>query len=96
MELYRIKNTKTGLFSKGGMSADQDNTLSWSKKGKLWTGKGPLKSHLRQYIIDREYSKQYKNNIPHEWMVVTPTGNGDWVEHCKARSLYPETKYQTP
>jgi hypothetical protein len=96
MELYRIKNIKTGLFSKGGMDCDKDNTTyRWSKKGKIWTGIGPLKSHLRQYVNDNEYSKKYKNNIPEEWIVVKPS-NGDWVEHCKARSLYPETKYQTP
>ena len=96
MELYRIKNTRTGLFSKGGMSADQSDKWSWSKKGKLWTGMGPLKNHLRQYVSDSEYRKHYQNNIPHEWIVVVPNGKGDWVEHCKARSLYPETKYQTP
>ena len=94
MELYRIQNTKTGLYSKGGTSADQSDTSSWNKKGKLWTGIGPLKNHLRQYVEDLPYRKHYQNYIPHEWIVVVPGEKGDWVEYCKARSLYPETKYE--
>ena len=53
---------------------------------------GPLKLHLRQYVTDHAYSKQYENRIPPEWMVVEVM-NGDWVEVQSARSLYPETKY---
>lgn len=38
--VYRIRNKITGEFSTGGTYP------GWSKKGKLWTGKGPLSNHL--------------------------------------------------
>ena len=41
--VYRIKclsGPRAGLFSTGG------STPRWSKRGKLWPGKGPLSSHL--------------------------------------------------
>jgi ribosome-binding ATPase YchF (GTP1/OBG family) len=41
MKIYKIKNTETGLFSKGGTVEP-----SWSKKGKTWSSIGHLKVHL--------------------------------------------------
>ena len=38
--VYKIRNKTTGLFSTGGAWPN------WSKKGKLWTGLGPLANHL--------------------------------------------------
>lgn len=38
--IYKIKNKKTGLFSKGGCKP------TFSKHGKIWKTKGYLKSHL--------------------------------------------------
>lgn len=38
--VYRIRCKLTGTFSTGGV------TPGWSKKGKMWTGKGPLSNHL--------------------------------------------------
>ncbi len=40
--IFRIRHTVTGLYKKGG----QDNF--WGKRGKVWVGTGPLKSHLNQ------------------------------------------------
>lgn len=94
MQVYRIMNKTTGLFSKGGCNADI-SPYYWSKKGKVWTGLGPLKCHLKFYVTDLSYSKSYNNKIPHDW-VVMEYNNGDWSETMTARSLYPETKYQTP
>ena len=37
---YRILNTSTGLYSKGG------SYPRFSKKGKVWAGMGPLKNHI--------------------------------------------------
>lgn len=41
MKLYRIKNTVTGKYSKGGMKEN------WSKRGKFWMGKTDLLKHFR-------------------------------------------------
>jgi len=96
MQVYRIMNKTTGLYSKGGCNADLPyNTGSWSKKGKVWTGMGPLKLHLKMYVTDNNYSKSYNNRIPHDW-VVMEYNNGDWTPTMTARSLYPETKYLLP
>lgn len=38
--VYKIKSTKTGLYSKGGMCP------SFTKKGKAWTNIGYLKNHI--------------------------------------------------
>jgi len=38
--IFKIRDPNTGLFSSGGMSP------SFSKKGKVWKGIGPLKNHL--------------------------------------------------
>lgn len=47
MKVYRVKNLDTGLFSLGGLHP------RWGKKGKLWTGEGPIKSHFR--LIETEW-----------------------------------------
>lgn len=95
MNIYRIRNKTTGMFSKGGCDADTNHT-KWSKKtGKIWTGMGPLKCHLKMYVHDSSYTQRYTNMIPAEWMVVEHV-NGDWVDVQSARSLYPETKYGSP
>jgi hypothetical protein len=42
MAMYKIRNTKTGLYSKGG------DRPSWSKAGKVWKRLGDLSSHFTQ------------------------------------------------
>lgn len=37
---YKIRDKNTGLFSTGGVSP------KWTKKGKVWTSEGHVKSHL--------------------------------------------------
>lgn len=53
--VYKIRDKNTGLFSKGG---------SWprfSKKGKIWAGKGPLNSHLA--YLDNYYDSSNRGAI---------------------------------
>lgn len=53
-KIYRIRHTKTGLFSIGGQEVSADGkSFGWTKKGKVWTGLGPLRSHLNQYVMTR-------------------------------------------
>ena len=68
MKIYRIRDTATGLYSKGGSDANVDSGHScWSKKGKVWTGLGPLRMHLNQFLSDG-YCK--KKGIPSTWEVI--------------------------
>lgn len=43
MNIFKIRDRETGLFSTGGMSP------GWSKKGKTWTARGHVTSHLTQF-----------------------------------------------
>ena len=56
MKCYRIRNGD-GLYSKGG------TTPFWTKKGKTWSAKQHIKSHLTQY---RNYRHR---EIPDDWIV---------------------------
>lgn len=60
MKVYKIFNTESKLYSKGGMGADHScySQIYWSKKGKVWNGIGPLKLHLKQF-----------KKIPATWQV---------------------------
>jgi hypothetical protein len=52
MKIFKIRNLKTGLFSKGG------HCPRWSKKGKVWTNIGHVKSHINniaRHVKDIEY-----------------------------------------
>lgn len=52
--VYKVKSTKTGLYSKGGTYP------TFSKNGKAWTNVGYLKNHLNQL---NSYGKWiYKDN----------------------------------
>ena len=58
MKLYKIRDTKTGMYSKGGC----DCTLSdrhWSKLGKTWSRLSFVKAHLGMYV-----------KVPRSWEVV--------------------------
>ena len=53
-KIYRIRHKKTGLFSTGGTEVSADGQkFGWTKKGKVWTGIGPLRNHLNQYVNTR-------------------------------------------
>lgn len=74
---YKIKNTVTGLFSKGGSYNNGTSLYGWSKKGKVWTSEGALRNHLNLYV-GREYvsngylssEKVFECKIPIEWEVI--------------------------
>jgi len=61
---YKIRDTKTGMFSKGGSWPCQ-----WSKKGKTWNSIGALRNHLRLIIDDGRYPSMNRP-IPETWEVV--------------------------
>lgn len=103
-EVYKIKNSETGLYSRGGVDP------RWGVKGKAWSGKGPLKSHLRQFCTDYMYLqsdgsltgsgfysstktiKGWWNEIPETWIVEHYTPDG--MTQYPAKGLYPETSYE--
>ena len=47
--VYKIRRKSDGLFSTGGTSP------TFTKKGKAWSGKGPLHLHLSQFNNGRVY-----------------------------------------
>jgi len=55
---FKIWCTEKKLYSKGGSPADK-RMWCWSETGKVWTGIGPLKNHLRQF-----------KTIPDSWLIV--------------------------
>lgn len=75
--IYKIRNKKTGLFSKGGTTCLISQN-GWSKSGRSWTGMGPLKNHLAQYVGAVDYSgylnNRYAENLAQiidEWEIVS-------------------------
>jgi hypothetical protein len=81
IEVYKIFDPNTRLFSKGGLDAKRDGyKLAWSKKGKLWPSAGAIRSHLGQFIQEqwvKTVGHTYEMTIPKHWVVVkTFTENG--------------------
>ena len=75
MKVYKIKHASTGKFSRGGMDVDESGTgYGWSSRGKVWTNKQAVSSHLRQYFkrVDMpELGRHvYVNQIPHTWILI--------------------------
>lgn len=60
MKVYKIQN-KTGLFSTGGSNP------TFNKKGKIWTGIGPLKNHFACVLHHKPSASTYN---PYEDCVV--------------------------
>lgn len=58
--VFKIIDTKTGLYSTGGSHP------RWTTTGKTWSSLGQIKSHLTQY--EKWYSKD--RAIPLQWEVV--------------------------
>lgn len=79
VEMYKILDPNTGLFSKGGNGPEQPansgHHLYWSKKGKVWNTSGSIRSHLSQFVSnqwireERRYGN-YQINIPEHWVVI--------------------------
>ncbi len=57
--VYKIQDTKTGLFSTGG------SCPSFTKNGKCWSSRGALKAHLTQYVNTNTHQK-----VPASWDVI--------------------------
>ena len=82
--IYKIRSKKTGLFSKGG------STPSFSKKGKIWNGIGPLKLHFNQFIgrgyIGRGYYEDCEV-VEYELVEaeVAVSDCSEWMEASKER-----------
>ena len=74
MNLYKIQNVNSGLFSKGGMQCASSyyGSYSWSKSGKIWTGSGAIRRHLNLYVdqIIKGIRTFNIENIPSDWMVI--------------------------
>lgn len=47
--VYRIRDTRSGLFAPGGLPGMHRKEIRWRKKGKVWTSYGAVKCHLQQY-----------------------------------------------
>jgi hypothetical protein len=54
MKFYKIRNTKTGLYSTGGVWP------RWSKLGRVFNTIGHLKSHLNPFRNDEFMKEAYK------------------------------------
>ncbi len=80
--MFRINKEGTELYSKGGCNP------KFSKFGKVWSSKGALKLHLRQFIVDNKNTKRWENNIPRNWFVVTL----EQIELSKGQWAYVENK----
>jgi hypothetical protein len=59
---FKVRHKVSGLYSKGGATYSEGVGSEWSKNGKIWTGTGPLRSHLSHAI-------EYKCNIVN-WEVI--------------------------
>lgn len=89
-KLFQIRSKTTGLFSGG------TGTPTFTKKGKIWKGMGPLKSHLRLFCgmllkdANGNYVKPYKlvNQIPEDWEVVEI--QFEIISRQDANALYPK------
>jgi hypothetical protein len=60
--IFKIRDTKTGLFSTGGYCP------SWTKTGKAWTSKQQIDAHLKLYCRG-QYPGEAKK-IPATWEIV--------------------------
>lgn len=84
--VYKVRDRVTGLWSAGGIDA------RFTKKGKVWTGRGPLLLHLAQYLCKRYLGQhgrvseyEYINKIGETW---------DVVEYAEGRAnVYPARLY---
>lgn len=95
LQSIRIRHNITGLFSKGGTSCHILTKQHWSKKGKVWSAEGHVRSHIGQYI------KPWRYNLP-DWyklncrplspdidpMMVQPGTILDWTVFNETSTLW--------
>jgi len=62
--IYKILNTKTGLYSKGGTNAIVDDEWAWGRTGKHWLSRKAVGLHLKLFI-----TPDGRNLIPDHWVV---------------------------
>lgn len=67
MIFYKIRNKRTGLFSKGGTKNTTTGDVAWSKHGKTWDTLGKLRSHLNLHL-GTDYG--FKATDMSDWEVV--------------------------
>ena len=79
-KIYKIMNSK-GQFSKGGMAAN--TKWGWSDEGKTWSGPGPLRRHLAQFLPGSTYCRNGVTGIPEDWIVVEITVDFSMTEDSK-------------
>lgn len=99
LEVYKIKDENTGLFSTGGIEP------KWTKRGKTWSQLNHVKNHLRLFCSDSEWVtntdqrelrwqgklvKRWINNIPSNWIVIKLSESG--IQELSAKQMYPETE----
>ena len=82
--MYKIRNTKTGLFSKGRIvdvynykTEKTEKNVRWGSDGKTWTSEKTVQAHLLKMML--------VSNIPTTWEIVKveylPTKPvADWVD----------------
>lgn len=75
VEMFKVLDPKTGKFSKGGCAPAQGSgQWGWSKKGKVWTSAGGLRSHLGLFVHSNwrgnDKGWEYSLHIPIHWVVV--------------------------
>lgn len=56
MKVYKIRDSKTGLYSTGG------GFPGWKPVGKVWTGMGPVNNHLAVVL-------KVQKRIPSTWVI---------------------------
>ncbi len=74
MKVFKILDTATGLYSKGGQDV-LHSKRAWSKTGKTWSCEGHIKSHLTALVecwAPPVSGKRVIDNskIPKSWMIV--------------------------
>ncbi len=65
---YKVRDIKTGLYVKSFGS----HCVFWSKKGKMWSGKGYITASIRQSIYDikRHKTKDFITDEIGNWEII--------------------------
>jgi hypothetical protein len=58
MKFYKIRNRRTGLWSKVGMDALAHREDCFNKTGKTWNTPGHVRSHLAGLVFCHEKSRE--------------------------------------
>lgn len=99
VDIYSIMDSETGLFSKGGFTPVLGN-YGWSKKGKVWSSSGAIRSHLNLFVHQKWLGSgkgyEYTLNIPEHWVVIRTFANPETgvlqQEEINAKEFYLQSK----